>query len=93
MTAEFTLYDFLSLPAAALPVVVAFWRHHQHRWAITVLTAICHLVPWLILGVLYLNHAPRDAYLGLNYLTLPAALGWFAAIVWSFTAVKQERES
>jgi hypothetical protein len=89
----FTLYDFLTLPLAALPIVVAYWRGHHQRRAIAALTAICQLGPWLMLGLLYADHTPANAYLSLAGLSVLAALGWLGAIVWSFTAVRKDAAS
>ena len=93
MTTTLTLSEWL-LPIAftAPPVAVAFWRGHHQRWAIAVLTAICTLVPLLLLYATVRNEASPDGYARLSsllaYSLAPAALGLLAAIVWSFTAVK-----
>ena len=94
MTTTLTLSEWL-LPIAfgAPPVAVAYFRGHHQRWAITVLTAICTLGPLLLFYAAVRNEASLDVYRGLAYLftysLVPAALGLIAAIVWSFTAVKE----
>ena len=90
-----TLSEWLLPIAFAAPsVAVAFWRGHHQRWAITVLTAICTLGPWLLLYATVRNEASPDGYARLAsllaYSLTPAALGLIAAIVWSFTAAKRE---
>ena len=43
-----------------------------------------------LLALLYLNHAPASACLGLAILLPIAGLGWIVAMVWAVTAVRRQ---